>query len=73
MIQRLSYMSCRTAVALAGFGMFDFAKLQLFSELDKKKDGMQQKKKPRRAAGLGAAIGVSLIILSQVSRSGLSG
>ena len=36
-LQRLSYMSCRTAVALADFGVFDFAKLQLFSKLDKKR------------------------------------
>ena len=36
-LQRLSYMSCRTAVALADFRVFDGAKLQLFSKLDKKR------------------------------------
>ena len=35
-LQRLFYMSCRTAVALAGFGMFDNAKLQRIFELAKK-------------------------------------
>ena len=35
MIQHLSYMYCRTAVALADFGMFDGAKLQRLFELTK--------------------------------------
>ena len=35
-LQRLSYMSCRPLLTLAGFGVFDGAKLQLFSKLDKK-------------------------------------
>ena len=36
-LQRLSYMSCRTAVALADFGVFDGAKLQLFFQNGQKK------------------------------------
>ena len=35
-LQRLSYMSCRPPLTLSGFGVFDGAKLQLFSKLDKK-------------------------------------
>ena len=35
-LQRLSYMSCRPPLTLAGFRAFDGAKLQLFSKLDKK-------------------------------------
>ena len=35
-LQRLYYMSCRTAVALAGFGVFDGAKLRRLFELAKK-------------------------------------
>ncbi len=35
-LQRLFYMSCRTAVALAGFGVFDGAKLRRLFELAKK-------------------------------------
>ena len=35
-LQRLSYMSCRPPLTLADFGVFDGAKIQLFSKLDKK-------------------------------------
>ena len=35
-LQRLIYMSCRPPLTLAGFGVFDGAKLQFFSKLDKK-------------------------------------
>ena len=35
-LQRLSYMSCRPPLTLAGFGMFDVAKLQRLFELAKK-------------------------------------
>ena len=31
-LQRLSYMSCRPPLTLAGFGVFDVAKIQLFSK-----------------------------------------
>ena len=34
-LQRLFYMSCRPPLTLAGFGMFDFAKLQRLFELTK--------------------------------------
>ena len=36
-LQRLSYMSCRPPLTLAGFGMFDNAKLQRLFELAKRK------------------------------------
>ena len=35
-LQRLSYMSCRPPLTLAGFGMFDSAKLRRLFELAKK-------------------------------------
>lgn len=41
-LQRLSYMSCRTPLTIADFGMFDVAKLHFFSKLDKKKFAFAQ-------------------------------
>ena len=35
-LQRLSYMSCRPPLTLAGFGVFDVAKLQLFFQTRQK-------------------------------------
>ena len=35
-LQRLSYMSCHPPLTLAGFGVFDVAKLQRLFELAKK-------------------------------------
>ena len=36
LLQRLFNMSCLPPPTLAGFGVFDVAKIQLFSKLDKK-------------------------------------
>ena len=42
-LQRLSYMSCRPPLTLAGFGVFDGAKLQLFPDIERKKNPASQK------------------------------
>ena len=56
-LQRLSYMSCHPPLTLAGFGVFDGAKIQLFFELTKNEILQKGKSCPKTKAPLGGGAG----------------